>query len=268
MASLHRAGSVIVSVLCIAGMAGLAGAQGVTVSGTVIVAGSPVRVPVRAELEIPALQRTVRTDDAGRYRFSDVPAGRYSMEVRAIGFVARTERLTVNAGTALVRDIALSWTTQMLDTAVTRGQRSEYISPALRGFEERRKLGIGRFIGEAELRKNDSKDLPTVIRRLPGVYFRTNGMQFYLASMRRTGGATRALSGGDTSRCFASVYRDGVLVYDQVMTPNAATHPPPDLKEFSINTLAGVEYYAGESTVPAGVRGSPCGVLMLWTREK
>jgi hypothetical protein len=43
---------------------------------------------------------------------------------------------------------------------------------------------------------------------------------------------------------------------------------PPNLNDFSVKDLAGVEYYPGDATAPPQYHQSNCGLLLLWTREK
>jgi hypothetical protein len=73
---------------------------------------------------------------------------------------------------------------------------------------------------------------------------------------------------GKKEACYASVYLDGILIWELV--PNAPrAEPPPDLGELTnLNQLSGIEYYAGIGTVPTMFKQSPCGVIALWTRER
>ena len=47
---------------------------------------------------------------------------------------------------------------------------------------------------------------------------------------------------------------------------HAGDAPPPNLDDFSVSTLAGVEYYAGGAALPPQFKSSGCGTLLLWTR--
>ena len=72
----------------------------------------------------------------------------------------------------------------LLQTIVATDSAPHYISPALNGFEERRKLGFGHFITEAELRKNDAREFSDVLERIPGIRMVTFANHIYIASMR------------------------------------------------------------------------------------
>lgn len=221
-----------------------------------------------AVVEIPALQATVRSDASGRYAFASVPPGRYLVIARRIGFGPRGDSITVVVARETTRHFDLPKSVSTLDTAVILAPTSRYISPNLVGFEERRKNGLGKYLAEDELRKNDSRALSDVVRRLPGMQVRRMGAALVAASSRRSsaaGGALRSV-GGASSNCFATVYQDGIVLYEQGMSPPGTQ--PPRLEDFQVMNLAGVEYYPGEASTPTMFRASPCGVLLLWTRER
>lgn len=147
-------------------------------------------------------------------------------------------------------------------------ERVPYLSSRLRGFEERRRLAIGQFVPEAELRKHDSQQLSDIVQR----YLRSvnlispmagrNPTAQYLISMR--GRANLRASGP----CYVSIYEDGVLIFSANML--SKDRNPPDLRGMGVATYAGIEFYAGGATVPPeyNTTDSGCGVLLLWTRER
>jgi hypothetical protein len=52
----------------------------------------------------------------------------------------------------------------------------------------------------------------------------------------------------------------------KVSDPNSVI-PPLNIDSFGVRDLAGIEYY-GPATTPAQFKSSPCGTLLLWTRDK
>jgi hypothetical protein len=150
-----------------------------------------------------------------------------------------------------------------LPTVVTRDSASA-ISPGLRGFEERRRSSNGgQFITAAELRKADNRRLSDVLRRLNGarVICRRDRP---VCSLNNTRQNTRyAILGG---ACHPDIYVDGSVAVDGT----DAVPESHNIDAFNVNTLAGVEYYAGAASVPGQFNrtGSSCGVLLLWTRER
>src|SRR5205085_2460509 len=100
-----------------------------------------------------------------------------------------------------------------------------YISPGLRGFEERRKAGAGgRFFGEDELRKADNRQLSDLLRQVPGI--RLVGK--IVASSRKEG--MRAFESSNKSICPITIYLDGALLYDRGMDQ---TRAPPTIDDLS-----------------------------------
>jgi hypothetical protein len=141
-----------------------------------------------------------------------------------------------------------------LPRVVTVDSAPRYISPGLRGFEERRKRGQGSFIPESFIRQNDHRTLGNLIMtRIRGVTV----VQDVRVGMRRAD-VIRTMRGG----CSVDVYLDGVPMS---MGKNVA-----DLKEFLPLTLAAIEYHSTATLPPEFSRpGGGCGgVLLLWSRER
>jgi len=220
--------------------------------------GAPV---AEADLYIAQLDRRATSDSTGAYRFSDVRSGVFDMQVRRLGFAQITRVVSVITGAESEIDIRLKRIVT-LDTVHTKAAAVAYISPALRGFEERKKMGFGYFIDEALMRKNDNRTLGNTLRRIPGIVIIETGSSELIASGRRSG------SGKATSRpppCFAAVYLDGVAIY------TGPPQTPPDLTRTPVRELAAAEFYHGGATLPvqfAAIKNSSCGVLLLWTRER
>ncbi|HEX3867834.1 MAG TPA: hypothetical protein VHV78_13825 [Gemmatimonadaceae bacterium] len=196
---------------------------------------------------------------------------------RAVGFESVADSVAIETGKETVHDFVLTRVV-LLDSVVTTAAHPTYISGALRGFEERRASGIGHFVAEAELRKHDSDQLSDLLRtKIPGLrLIRVRDGQYAIAGHTAKTGSFSASSGGSVntiegpfpSQCYVTVYLDGTRIFD-LATRARAMQPPPNIDDYSINRLAGVEYYAGEATIPAQFDSrSGCGALLLWTRER
>jgi iron complex outermembrane receptor protein/hemoglobin/transferrin/lactoferrin receptor protein len=55
----------------------------------------------------PALQRGTTTDDAGRYRITNLPAGAHTLEFRFVGFQTVVREVTVQAGETIQVDVSM-----------------------------------------------------------------------------------------------------------------------------------------------------------------
>ena len=90
--------------------------------------------------------------------------------------------------------------------------------------------------------------------------------EIYIRSSRV--GCVRSLSDScKTPNCFATVYIDGVKVYDPVAMQGSQ---PYDFARKSPKDYAMVEFYPGSASTPAefSTWNSPRGTLLLWTRER
>ncbi|HEY5219342.1 MAG TPA: carboxypeptidase-like regulatory domain-containing protein [Gemmatimonadaceae bacterium] len=247
-------------------------AQRAELSGTV--SHDSTHGPIAAaEVRLPQLDRITATSTTGEFRFDQLPAGRYEITIRAVGFAAWTDSVDVANDHPTRRDFALHPVAVPLDTVRTRASGQRYISPMLRAFEQRRLSHEGGyFVSDSEFRRDDNIPLATLLTRHIAGLMKVNGqgsMQ-YVASGRSTGndgGPIFQSKGGAHVWCFATIYIDGVLRF---VGPDSPSNPPPDLNELNADDFAGAEYYPGGASVPAeyNATGSSCGVLLLWTRER
>src|SRR5262249_50109966 len=120
-----------------------------------------------------------------------------------------------------------------------------------RDFEERRRTGMGRYISEAQLRKNDGRNMTNLIREI---------------------GIKVECSTRTPLRCFATSNRGGCSfdVYIDGMRVNRNDLDRRDLEKILVNETGGVEAYLGPATIPTmfNMTGQACGVLLFWSRER
>jgi Carboxypeptidase regulatory-like domain len=215
-----------------------------------------------------SIDRHVQTDSTGAFRFDSLPAGQLLFEFRRIGYDVHRDTLTLRAGDVVVRRIALTARAQRLDTVRTVAPEQKYLSPKLRGFEERRLSGQGgRFISDSVLRANENSTLANIIRsRVPGATLTPGmgGSQVLASSRKQCPGS--AMKGCSGNACHVEIHVDGVLIYYPKMNEQ-----PPDLGRMGVTDYAGVEFYADAASMPIEMHSSTdegCGSLWLWTREK
>lgn len=171
--------------------------------------------------------------------------------------------------------LTLTRTAQRLPAVVTRDSARHYLSPALSAFEDRRKTGMGYFVPEAQLRKEDTRPLANILRS----HVPTLAIQdVIVGSQRVTIAASRRANGG---ACPVDVFLDGVPLTSNTQggTPamlgsrrsgsTALQQGYVDLTQFAATDLAGIEFH-NVSDMPAEFThtGSGCGALYLWTRER
>ena len=96
----------------------------------------------------------------------------------------------------------------VLDTVVATAKRAFGI---MRGFEERRAMGIGYFVTREDLEKRQSWRMSEVISQIPGAnILRTGAGHAYVSSSHPS---TSLGPGGRASVCLAVIFLDGVKVY-------------------------------------------------------
>jgi len=233
-----------------------------------IVSSQNGKTPVSAaDVWAISVDRHVRTDSAGEFRFDGLPVGQFVVEIRHIAFEIRRDTVKLAAGRETTRRFSLTPAAQALDTMRSLANESTYISPMLRGFEERRlsRQG-GQFISDSVLRANENTTLANILGRIPGATITTGPkISRVLVSTRKPckGPAFRACTLPD---CYVEIHLDGVLLYYP-----GSREDPPDLAKMGVTDLAGIEYYAGGASMPIDMHSATdegCGSLWLWTRER
>jgi hypothetical protein len=256
-------------------------AQDARVAGRVTLRGTGAGIP-GVTISIPELKSSTLSDSAGYFDGALTP-GSHLVVAQRIGFEPDSVRLFFKSGETYEWNFQLAGTLVKLDTVTTKAAATKYISPALKGFEERRVKGFGHFIEEAELRKADNSSLGTVLQRMPGIKVIPYKTSDFASSSRGGGGGGGggfAIIGGGGSGnraipsdrasprgCWVAVYLDGLRIYAGAGSGDNA----PDLARTLVRELAGIEYYAGGASLPAefsAIKASDCGVLLLWTRER
>jgi hypothetical protein len=141
---------------------------------------------------------------------------------------------------------------QVMDTVRVRANAMSRtaLGRNLVAFEERRKIGFGKFLTQEDFAKAEGRNLLNVLTsRIPGVRIAGTG--------RRTLVSSRGSISFSQPQCPIRVIFDG--------SPDAT---PLDLDSIDPSTIAAAEYYT-PATLPKqfDFRGnSPCGTLLLWSR--
>jgi hypothetical protein len=242
-------GAGIVSVLSVlAGpfSAGVAGAQrgSASVSGIVRdTAGKPVD---GVTVSVVGSGRHTLTDARGSYQIAGLIPGRAAVAARRLGFFADTTELRLREDFEERLDIRLQSAAEPLPSIAVTGRREAYDS-RLAGFHARRKTHVGHFVTRERIDRANSTTLSDILREIPGVK---------IGPQRNEGRAIR-LRG---ATCPPLVFIDGV----------PATAAEFDVDIVDLNSVEGIEVYAGGVSVPAEFMGprdlDRCGVIVIWSR--
>jgi hypothetical protein len=221
------------------------------------------------EVVIVGSQWRTLTDGSGRYWIPMLPAGRRLALFRSVGFRPVQEWVVLGSADTVWSNVLLIPQAVRLDSIVVTASPDQPRGLGLEAFEERRRLGFGRFIDSATLRRNEHVPLVQLLGRLQGIEFaRVPGETGQIAAK-----SARRQVGGP---CFMQVILDGVVLYRSVAPAGVQSNallginPPTDLQMFSVAGLAAVEVYRGASETPIefGGSGAGCGTVVLWTRRQ
>lgn len=189
------------------------------------------------------------TTKTGTVTLAFLPVGESTVRIRKLGFTPIIQTVRISPADTAPITLILTPVVTKLPDVVTVDSAPHWISPGLRDFEERRKHGLGTYIDEKDLRKNDGRDLSDVLRRVPS---------FRITCSTRTPRSCNAFSTRGGCGRPATIYLDGVRVTD------------PNLLMYQVVELGAIEAY-NTATAPAqyNATSSGCGgVLLLWTRER
>jgi hypothetical protein len=221
------------------------------------------------EVHDVAADSTGFTDATGRLGLTFVADTGGLLFLRKIGFGGRAVHVpTVDRNSSI--SISLSRAVLLAPVVVADGA-PRWLSPALRGFEERRRLRVsGYFVADSVLRKEESRKLGDLLRaHVPGVRLQ-EGAHAAILLMK----SPRCAIGGPPQ-----VFLDGVPLAGLPVNPGVepkrpravgAGPPPFDLSQFNVSDFAGVEYYPDGDQLPMefSQASDRCGALLLWSREK
>jgi hypothetical protein len=204
-----------------------------------------------ADIILQASGKRTTSDSAGKFVLTGVPAGVGFATIRKIGFRPVRLRAIIFGSDSIDIAIALSpAAVELPPIEVTAAA----VAPGMERFAERRAAGFGSFIDSKTLRGAESRRLADLLRGARGVRVQPIGGSKEIATSMRTG-----------RPCPMAVWVDGIKIY----APGARMGPIPDLNDYPISELEGVEIYGGEAETPAelGGRGAGCGTIVLWTRR-
>lgn len=211
-------------------------------------------VPLHAAF-VSVLGTAIRigTGPNGRFRITKIPAGQYLVVVKRIGYHPTSSVIDVPAfdTVRLSYTLAEAPVTTLKTVVVTE----ESGSMRMQEFERRRKLGVGQFLTQEQINNANTVFSTELMRKFLSVNVspsNTSAITEYYALSNREGGSI------GMGACPMQVYLDQV----PLPTPfNLDLLPSP-------RDLAGIEVYAGASTIPLEFAGfnHGCGVVLVWTK--
>lgn len=221
-----------------------------------------------AEIAVPTLSVTVRTDSIGRFEIT-LPPGKHQVQLRRIGYRPLAATITFAEGDTLEGEFYLSRTLDKLERVLIRAMA---MSPKIRDFDKRRQAGFGNFIGPEQMAKMVNRTTADALRTIPGpdVHRSTMSTAAWVAAGRGAiadGGYTVDRSdrsrGAPAGRCWSTVYVDNVAVFSAL--PGELLF---DINSIPTEEISAMEYYSSAAVVPSEFpqKRNTCGVLVIWTK--
>ncbi|HEX7979015.1 MAG TPA: carboxypeptidase-like regulatory domain-containing protein [Gemmatimonadaceae bacterium] len=209
-----------------------------TVSG--IVRGAQGEPLPDVEIRVVNARPTTRTDAAGHYTLSGLPAGTQLLAVRRIGYLVGDIAVELRGGRMVRQDVVLRRVVSLDSMNVVAKQRKQFAD-----FEYRRKNNpMGRFVTAGDIARYHPTEMGIFIQRLGGFQIVGVGPEAQVYS-------TSARAGRPNCR-EANVVIDGV---DQAQ-----------VNTVSPNEIAAMEVYAEAASAPGQYRAE-CGLILIWTKK-
>ena len=222
-------------------------------------AGTPL-AGVAVIVEGTALKAT--TGPNGRYVVGAVPVGLRLILFRSIGHLPLRLPGLLKAGDTTRVNAVLIPSSTVLDPIVVTAREPR--GEGREAFEERRRLGFGKFYDSTMMRKSEHLRLMDLLRRQGGTEPKTTVVDGQPAVVAFN--PYRRSPGGQLN-CPMQVYYNGVKVGEGGQHANSRRWF--DLGLFDIASLESVEVYRSAGQVP-GIYSGPtadCGVILLWSRQ-
>lgn len=236
-------------------------AAGQVITGTVRADSSQRPIP-SVEVLIEGKNRQTTTDDQGRYSLSS-PTGNQVVLFRLVGYQPVRMRAVVGKRDTVQLDATLvKISAQVLAEVEVKEKPLPVPGSVMAAFEERRRIGFGKYLDSTDMRKAENRRMPDVLR----------GLGVRMITVQAGGGPEyRAVSSGislnEGEPCFVSVFLDGIPIYK---AGSRSMRPPDFSRDFQVRSMMAIEYYRSSATVPIDFgtgRDTDCGVLVLWTRK-
>ncbi|MGE0441299.1 MAG: carboxypeptidase-like regulatory domain-containing protein [Gemmatimonadales bacterium] len=247
----------------ISGSSGRMSDVGGVVRGRVVdTSGLPVR---GAEVLNGGTALVSTTDSLGRFQIAAAP-GRQLLRVRRIGFLPTVYTDYAAAGDTIDIELVISQTALILEdletSAAPRGPRGI----GREALDERRRLGFGRVLDSAYLRRFDGLPLSDVVTRVQGVriWSPPHGPDRHMRILVSDRGVLRMRG----TACMLNVWIDGVMVFGHPGEQDS-TSRAFDFRSLNTAAVESVEIFRSAAEIPPEYGGTTaqCGVALIWTRR-
>ena len=206
--------------------------------------GQPIR---DARVVIWGSGREDTTNASGQFTMAGLPAGTYSLEARALGFLPKRIPVDIPDGTDGAADVALDVFVPTLDTMRVRANRNNPLDN-LADFNRRKRMGGGYFVDEAQLNKRGAMFMSDVLRGIPGMTITPHEIIGDKIMMRGTAGS---------GSCVPAIFINGVRALNQDGSLDGVVNP---------QQIRAIEVYSRLGGTPSEFNSqNGCGSIVIWT---
>lgn len=220
--------------------------------------------------------RTV-SDSTGRFTLRIPAAGLYRLGASRIGYEPfASDPFLVTPDQRATADVFLRIRPVELDPleVVTEGQVQRL---AQVGFYRRLEMGFGTFLTREDIQASHADRLADVFRGLPGFSVVSSGGSRFDLIMRAGRSQFFRIDDLGAQTCYPSISIDGMVVRRGGPQENSSTGANSGSRDVGTwgeplhpDDLEAVEIYRGQGGLPVQVAGSvsPCGAVLIWTRDE
>jgi hypothetical protein len=246
---------------CVFGAAFLAPARGSAqekgiVSGAVMTAE---HTPIAgATVSVIGTELHGMSADNGHFSIAGVPSGAQRVEIKMIGYAKTEQQVDVQAGKTKQLEVVLA--TEAIRVTGVETRAAPNVNPQLRGFEERKARGVGKFFTRDEIARMQPRLFTDILRRVPGMQ---------ISSATGSSGPTSSVQTQRTAGVMGN--RPCPILFFVNGAPFPLARDAPINQFISADEVVAVEVYTGTSQIPpqfnSAMYDARCGVVVIWTRN-
>ena len=220
------------------------------VSGRVVLEGAPTNAGSR--VEVVGTDAVALTNEKGEFTIQNLPSGSHVLLARHLGFGAETVPVDLSSREPKQVTIKLPKYVAIMDPVLVTARRSASLDKV--GFSQRKKSGMGYYLGPDQIQAIHPNYLTDILRRVPGLHVSYGPQGEEVQSSRGVSSLTGAAG------C--------VQYYVDDMPWQSAM--PGDINQFvNGNEVVGLEVYNGPGTPVQYTRGmQDCTTIVVWTKFK
>ena len=219
-----------------------------SVSGKVVLEGTPVAAGTRVELA--GTEAVTTTNERGEFTLRNLPSGTHNLVARHIGFGAEVVAVDLTSRSARTVSITLPKFVAVMDPVTVTARRVASLDKV--GFSSRQKMGSGYFLGPEQIQRMNPQFVTDALRQVPGLRV-VSGPQGDVVQSSR---GVSSLSGGDCTQ----------FVVDGMPWMSVE---PGDVNNFiSGHEMAAIEVYQAANTPPEYAHGRSCTTIVIWTKSR